>query len=214
MKIFRKAIFKRIASLIMVFILVSAFFCIKAEASSPTDYAYSYKLQSGSVANLTYYIDTTANQALFASAINNAIAQWVNATAQNSTYAKVGFTRVYSATGATIVFKAQGTFPSWVSSGVNGYTELYSGNNLVTYQANPPTSNWTNCIVYLKTTMSPTTSTAQRTACHEIGHCLGLAHPTPPSGVTFTSIMYPSGSSIYAADSPTSTDAGQIEKIY
>ncbi len=209
MKHLGKMKLQRVISFLMVFVLVSSVFCIKADASS-LDYVYSYKLKSGSVANLTYYIDTTASQALFAGAIDDAAAQWVTATAQNSTKAKVKLTRVYSASGATIVFKAKGTFPSW-ASGVNGYTELYSGSTIVTNQVNPPTSSWNNCIVYLSTTLTPTT--VKRVACHEIGHCLGLCHPTPPQGVSFTSIMYPTGAT-YASNAPTSTDAAQIEKQY
>lgn len=182
---------------------------MKASAESG-NYQYAYKFKSGSVANLTYYIDNTANQALFSNAINSAVAQWVTATAQNTSKAKVGFTRVYSAAEATVVFKAAGTFPSWASNAL-GYTELYSGSTLVTVNGGYPSSDWDKCVVYLKTTLSPSSSQAQRTACHEVGHCLGLAHPSITTGY---SIMYPSGSSSYATDYPTATDANQIEMKY
>lgn len=85
---------------------------------------------------------------------------------------------------------------------------------MYTMPGTEPQKNWSDCIVYVETKMS--SSKAQRTIGHEIGHCLGLTHCWHPAN-TGKSIMITDDDtqwSDYRANKPTSSDAFMLDILY
>ena len=205
----------KLFSIMMILVLITSTFLVSAAGDNYT-YYMDKKLQGSSgLANRTYYIDKTAIDAGYEDEAINAIKSWVTATKNNkASVSKVGFKRVYSKTNATIVIygKAKSTFPSSVK-GALGYVVYYSGSNSISLPGGMPSKNWSQCAVYVDNKLS--SSKAQRTICHEIGHGLGLLHPMHPAS-TGSSIMLPDDTVYpkYKSDKPTSADAFMLDTRY
>lgn len=177
----------------------------------------SYKLAgSAGLANRTYYIEKTARDAGYETAIVNACNDWVNATNSNPSKSKVGLTRVSSASAATIIFSAQAeaNFPPAVRS-ARGYVLYYDGSSSISQPGGMPSRNWTKVYVNLKTDLK---SNARRTACHEIGHAFGLGHPMTSDYSTIASVMRPHDDPVkdksLIRSTPTSSDVSNLRNIY
>lgn len=88
-----------------------------------------------------------------------------------------------------------------------GYVAYYRGSKPVSVPPSSPTANWDKCRVVIRTGLTGTQ--VQRTACHEIGHCLGLSHPVTP----VLSIMHPTGAQ-GAVNYISSQDVLNVEEKY
>lgn len=189
-------------SLFMVLTLVFSVFCANVSATTFEE-VHDYFLHSQTVplGQLTYYIDSSASGS--ATQIKAAMNAWSTAS-----QGRISFTSS-SASSATIVFKKQSTFPSGLST-TNGYVLYYSCGTSLNTPGGIPSQDWTKCEAYIKSGL--TSAQTQRTACHEIGHCLGLAHPYKNSTLT-SSIMYESGNS-KASNTPTPGDITNLEEKY
>ena len=187
------------------------------------EYIYEFNLEGwNGVSSCTYFIEATANNVIYVEAIISAINSWMKATKMNKPQAIIKFIRVYNKSDATITFTVLQSFPEPISTTALAYTMFYKKINdiltLATEMGDRPVCNWTNCIVTMKTDLSLLSAT--RTACHEIGHCLGLDHPIPGYILTMgdhKSVMYPYNSEIpkdFIAYYPTENDRLQIERKY
>lgn len=170
------------------FIFLTIIFCALSSsvfAMTPT-YANDAKFTRG-VGNCCYYVDSSASS--YTSSINDAAYNWENTGfgwnpiymhAVASNYAT--HMDFYGATPST---------DSYLSNSTGGYTTYWNSNStLVCNKTDTPTYNYFYTEIILNTNNS--SSYDYRTAKHEMGHALGLAHY-----LNHYSIMYPSLSGTY-----------------
>ncbi|MDP4092104.1 MAG: matrixin family metalloprotease [Bacillota bacterium] len=189
--------------LLIVVILTLVLFSFSVNAQYG-DYIVGHKLSSG-VSNVHYYLDPSMSST-YQNAITSAMNSWCISGCD-----VIKVTQVTDLNSAEIKFSNKNYVNNSATQTARGYTLYYINGSGYTAPgaASFPTTDWLRCSVVLKDNLS--FAEIVSTACHEIGHCLGLVHPSEsviPSSVMFTY------DSTKRTNAPTIYDVTQINKIY